>query len=132
MENRGRIKNWSNTDPEEWSGDEEAGSGKDLSSLSLATAFGSHIATTARSEASTTVTLETTATLATSTVSTTAARTTTAGAVAVATVGVATRPALLDDDLLTTHLMRIGSDSGSVARGLSKLNKSTVLEQSTS
>lgn len=102
-----------------------------LSSLSLAAALGSHIATTARSEASTAVTLEASATLATSTVATTAAGTTTAGTVAVAAVGVAAGAALLNDNLLATDQVRVGSDSSSVTGRLGKFNECTVLREST-
>lgn len=103
-----------------------------LSRLSLATALSSHVATTTGGKASTAVTLEASTALATSAVTTATARTTAASAVAIATVGVATGTALLDEDLLATHLVRIGSDSSSIPGGLGEFNKSAVLKQSTS
>lgn len=88
---------------------------------------GSHVATTTTgSKATAALTLESTATLAASAV-TTATSTTTAGE-AIAAKGVATRTALLNDDLLAANLVGVGSHSGSVGRRLSKLNESAVLK----
>lgn len=101
---------------------------KDLGSLGLAAALvGGHVATTTTgSKATTALTLETTATLAASAV-TTATSTTTAGE-AIATKGIATRTALLNDDLLAANLVGVGSDGSSVGGRLSKLNESAVLK----
>ena len=102
-----------------------------LSSLSLAAALvGGDVTTTATgSKTSTTLTLETSTALATSTVSTaTASRTTTS--TAIAAVGTTARTTLLKDDLFTIDLVRVGTNGSRVARGLSKLNESTVLRDS--
>lgn len=101
-----------------------------LSSLGLAAALGGSVAATATgSEASTTVALEATAALAACPVTTATTSTTAARSEAVASIGVAAGTALLDEDLLTIDLVRVGGNGGSVARGLGELNESAVLER---
>lgn len=98
-----------------------------LSSLSLAAALvgGNIAAATTGSKATTSLSLETATTLATGTITTTAtSRATTS---TVATVGVTTGATLLEEDLFTADLVRVGGDGSSIAGGLSELDESAVL-----
>lgn len=101
-----------------------------LSGLGLAAALGSDVASAAtRSEATAArVALEATTTaLAASTVSTATGTAPTSTKVSVSTVSVRTRTALLDNDLLRSDLVGIGSNGGGVSSRVGELNKGTVL-----
>ena len=96
-----------------------------LRCLRLITAFPCSVAspTTGR-EASAAVSLEAAAALARTT---TAGATATSSKVGVSAVGIGASTTLLDVDLFRANLVRVSRDSGSVASGLRKLDKSAVL-----